>query len=146
MKKLFLAVVLVVGMTTVAQEKKEKLTSEQRVELQAKKMKLDLDLNDQQVVAIKKQLLEQSKKREAKKAAIQAKKEGAQKPTKDEVFAMKNKMLDEQIAHKAEMKKILTPEQYKKWDENREEGKSKMKKRFEKRKGNTEENPKLEEK
>lgn len=146
MKKLFLAVALVVGITTVAQEKKEKFTTEQRVELQAKKMKLDLDLNDQQVTAVKKQLLAQAQKREAKKAAFKAQKEDARKPSSDEVFAMKNNMLEEQIAHKAEMKKILTPEQYKKWEENREEDKSKMKKRFEKRKGNSQESLKLEEK
>lgn len=146
MKKLFLAVALVVGITTVAQEKKEKFTTEQRVELQAKKMKLDLDLNDQQVTAVKKQLLAQAQKREAKKAAFKAQKEDAKKPSSDEVFAMKNNMLEEQIAHKAEMKKILTPEQYKKWEENREEDKSKMKKRFEKRKGNSQESLKLEEK
>lgn len=146
MKKLFLAVALVVGITTVAQEKKEKFTPEQRVELQAKKMKLDLDLNDQQVTAVKKQLLAQAQKREAKKAAFKAQKEDAKKPSSDEVFAMKNNMLEEQIAHKAEMKKILTPEQYKKWEENREEDKSKMKKRFEKRKGNSQESLKLEEK
>lgn len=149
MKKVFLAALLFVGITTFAQEKREqreKLTPEQRVELQAKKMKLDLDLNDKQVADVKKLLLEQAKKREAKKAEFQAKKDDAKKPTSDEIYAMKNKMLDEQIANKAEMKKILTAEQYKKWEENREEDKYKMKKRFAKRKGNTEETPKLEEK
>lgn len=149
MKKVFLAALLFVGITTFAQEKREqreKLTPEQRVELQAKKMKLDLDLNDKQVADLKKLLLEQAKKREAKKAEFQAKKDDAKKPTSDQIYAMKNKMLDEQIANKAEMKKILTAEQYKKWEENREEDKYKMKKRFAKRKGNTEETPKLEEK
>ncbi len=149
MKKVFLVALLFVGITTFAQgkrEQKEKLTAEQRVELQAKKMKLDLDLNDKQVADVKKLLLEQAKKREAKKEEFQAKKDDAKKPTSDEIYAMKNKMLDEQIANKAEMKKILTADQYKKWEENREEGKSKIKKRFAKRKGNTEESPKLEEK
>ena len=149
MKKVFLVALLFVGITTFAQEKREqreKLTPEQRVELQAKKMKLDLDLNDKQVADVKKLLLEQAKKREAKKAEFQAKKDDAKKPTSDEIYAMKNKMLDEQIANKAEMKKILTADQYKKWEENREEDKYKMKKRFAKRKGNTEETPKLEEK
>ncbi|MFY8182238.1 MAG: hypothetical protein ACOVLG_10705, partial [Flavobacterium sp.] len=69
MKKVFLAVLLFVGITTFAQgkrgEQKEKLTAEQRVELQAKKMKLDLDLNDKQVAEVKKLLLEQAQKREA---------------------------------------------------------------------------------
>ena len=73
MKKVFLAALLFVGITTFAQKKREqreKLTPEQRVELQAKKMKLDLDLNDKQVADVKKLLLEQAKKREAKKEEI----------------------------------------------------------------------------
>jgi hypothetical protein len=149
MKKVFLAVLMLVGITTLAQEKMEKrqrLTPEQQVELQAKKMKLDLDLNDKQVTEVKKVLLEQAKKRKAKKEEFQTKKADSKKPTSDEVYAMKNEMLDEQIAHKAEMKKILTPEQYKKWEENREEGKNRMKKHFEKRKEKLQEAPKTEEK
>ncbi len=149
MKKVFLAVLMLVGITTFAQEKmekKQKLTPEQQVELQAKKMKLDLDLNDKQVTEVKKLLLEQAKKREAKKVEFQTKKADSKKPTSDEIYAMKNKMLDEQIAHKAEIKKILTPEQYKKWEENREEGKDRMKKHFEKRKEKLQEAPKTEEK
>ena len=85
MKKVFLAALLFVGITTFAQEKREqreKLTPEQRVELQAKKMKLDLDLNDKQVADVKKLLLEQAKKREAKKAEFQAKKDDAKNDKK----------------------------------------------------------------
>ena len=44
-------------------------------------------------------------------------KEKTEKPTSDEMFAMKSKMLDEQIAMNSKMKKILSPEQFKKWDE-----------------------------
>ena len=149
MKKLILAIALVMTTLTFAQDRKqgrEKLTPEQQSELHVKKMTLDLDLDAQQQKEVKTIFLEQAKKREAKMAEMKAKREKGEKPSADERFEMKNEMLDNQIEMKAKMKKILKPEQYKKWEENREEGKSKMKKRFAKRKGNTEESPKLEEK
>jgi len=99
MKKLIVAALLVVGLTTYAQEKegrkagKEKLTTEQKVNLQVKKMTKDLDLNEKQT---------------------------------------------EKEAVSVEMKKILTAEQYAKWEKNREEKienfKEKMSERKEKRK------------
>jgi hypothetical protein len=119
MKKVFVALVLIVGMTTFAQKRepqREKLTPEQRVELQVKKMKLDLDLNDKQAMEIKKLMAEHSKKREAKRAEHNAQKAKNVKPTADEMYLMKSQMLDEQIAMKSEIKKVLTPEQYAKWD------------------------------
>lgn len=125
MKKLILAIVLV---TTIsfAQEKKgegrnEQFTPEQQTELHVKRMTLNLDLDDKQQKEVKTLLLEQAKKREAKKAEMMAKREKGEKPTSDEKFAMKSEMLDEQIAMKAKMKKILKPEQFKKWEEMREE-------------------------
>ena len=112
MKKLLVAVLLVVGITTFAQErgeKREKLTPEQQTELHLKKMTLDLDLNDSQKKEMKTLLLEQSKKRESKMAEMKNHKEKGEKPTAEERFAMKSKMLDEQIAMKGKIKKILTP-------------------------------------
>lgn len=119
MKKVIVAVLLVVGMTTFAQErgeKRERLSPEQKVELQAKKMKLDLDLNDKQTADIKKIVAEQVKKREAKRAEFEAKRAKDAKPTQKEMFQNKSQMLDEQIAMKAEMKKILNAEQFSKWE------------------------------
>ena len=43
------------------------------------------------------------------------------KPTSEERYAMKSKMLDEQIAFKADMKKILTEKQMEKWEEQKAE-------------------------
>jgi protein CpxP len=149
MKKVFLAAIMFVGLTTFAQDKtdkKQRLTSEQRIELQAKKMKLELDLNDKQVADVKKLLLEQNKKREAKKAEMKAKKADKKKPTADEIYPMKNNMLDKQIAHKAEMKKILNAEQFKKWEEKKNDGKKRMKKQFKNKKIKSQETPKKEEK
>jgi periplasmic protein CpxP/Spy len=129
MKKVLVAVLLVVGLTTFAQEKnekREKLTPEQQTELHLKKMTLDLDLSDSQKKEMKVLLLEQAKKREAKMTEMKSHKEKGEKPTTDERYAMKNKMLDEQIAMKGKMKKILTPEQMKKWEANKENMPQKM--------------------
>ena len=122
MKKLIVAALLVVGLTTYAQEKegrkagKEKLTTEQKVNLQVKKMTKDLDLNEKQTKDVRALVTKQVEKREDIKAQIQAEKE----------------------AVTVEMKKILTAEQYAKWEKNREEKienfKEKMSERKEKRK------------
>jgi Spy/CpxP family protein refolding chaperone len=122
MKKLIVAALLVVGLTTYAQEKegrragKEKLTSEQKVNLQVKKMTKDLDLNEKQTKDVRALVAKQVEKREAIKIQMQAEKE----------------------AVSVEMKKILTAEQYAKWKKNRDEKienfKEKMSERKEKRK------------
>ena len=133
MKKIMLMLLLVVGMTTFAQEKrtqKEKLTSEQHVELQVKKMKLDLNLNDKQSVEVKKVVAQQVKRREAKRAEHETKKDDGTKPTANEIFEMRNEMLDEQIAIKNEMKKILNAEQFVKWEKIQAARKDKMKNRI----------------
>ncbi|WP_298115785.1 hypothetical protein [Flavobacterium sp.] len=135
MKKLILAFALVIGLTTFAQEKRqgkgerEKLTPEQQVELQVKKMKLDLDLTDKQTAEIQKIVSKQVEKREAKRAEMEAKRASGEKPSKDEFFKKRNAMLDEQIAHKAEMKKILTSEQYTKWESKHSEQKKEFRKK-----------------
>jgi Spy/CpxP family protein refolding chaperone len=122
MKKVIVAALLVVGLTTYAQEKegrrsgKEKLTSEQKVNLQVKKMTKDLDLNEKQTKDVRALVAKQVEKREAIKVQMEAEKE----------------------AVSVEMKKILTAEQYAKWEKNREEKienfKEKMSERKEKRK------------
>lgn len=126
MKKLItIALIAIMGVSSYAQEKQqrparhdgnpmEKFTPEQRNQLMLKKMTLDLDLNASQQKEMGKIIAEQGAKREAQMKDRKAKTE---KPTSDEIFAMKNKMLDEQIAMKDKMKKILSPEQFKKWDE-----------------------------
>lgn len=124
MKKLFIAALLVVSMTSFAQDSKgmekkphgtevEKFTPEQRNQLMLKKMTLELDLNAKQQEQMKQIIAEQSSKRVAMKEARNADKK---EMTRDERFAMKNKMMDEKIAMKAKMKNILSPEQFEKWD------------------------------
>lgn len=138
MKKLIAVAVLLVGMTSFAQEKiskenrkaeMEKLTPEQREQLHLKELTLELDLTAAQQKEMAKIIAEQGTKREAMKAEMKAKGEGDKKLTADERFVMKNKMLDEKIAMKERVKKILTPEQVEKWE------KMKKDKRFHFKKG-----------
>lgn len=124
MKKLFIVALLIVGMTSFAQERKgrtaraemENLTPEQRNELKLKKMTLELDLNAKQQEQVGQIITEQSVKREAMRAERKAK----QEKSTDERFAMKSKMMDEQIAVKNKMKSILSAEQFEKWNAQKE--------------------------
>ncbi|TDD94403.1 hypothetical protein [Flavobacterium cellulosilyticum] len=123
MKKLVLVVFLMVGTIIVAQERNRRhqgeertpFTSEQRSQLMLKKMTLELDLNDTQQKEFKSIIAEKMEKMEAKKTAMKTMKEKGVRPTSDERFAMESKMLDEQIATKKRMEKILNPKQYEKW-------------------------------
>ena len=136
MKKLILATALANTTIGFAQDKKvkrEPLTPEQQTELQVKKMTLDLDLDTKQQKEMKVLLLEQAKKREAKVAEMKAKREKGEKPTSDERFEAQNQMLDNQIENKAKIKKILNPDQYKKWEEQAAKRSDNRKERMEKR-------------
>lgn len=126
MKKLFIVALLVVGMTSFAQERKarperakmEQMTPEQRNQLHLKKTTLELDLNASQQKEMSAIIAGQSTKREARIAERKANKDSAKKQlTSDELFAKKSQMLDEQIMMKERMKKILSADQYKKWDD-----------------------------
>ena len=123
MKKLIVMALLMVGTTIFAQERNKKqqgnemeqFTPEQRSELQVKKLTLELDLNELQQRDIKAFITDKNSKMQAHKSAMKAIKEKGTKPTRDERFAMKSKMLDEQIAAKKRMEKILNPKQLEKW-------------------------------
>lgn len=139
MKKLFILALLVVGMTSFAQERKvrserakmEQMTPEQRNQLHLKKMTLELDLNASQQKEMSTVIAEQSTKREARMAERKATKDSAKKQlTSDELFAKKSQMLDEQIVMKGKMKKILSADQYKKWDDMKGKRHNGMKKRM----------------
>ena len=126
MKKLIVTIVLVISSLSFAQEK-SKLSLEQQTELQVKKMTLDLDLDTKQQNEIKTILLEQNKKRATKIAELKDKKKQGVKLSANEKFEMKSKMLDDKIEHKARIKKILTPEQFIKWEQHQENRIKKMK-------------------
>lgn len=126
MKKIIVTIFLVISSLSFAQEK-SKLSLEQQTELQVKKMTLDLDLDTKQQNEIKTILLEQNKKRATKIAELKDKKKQGVKLSANEKFEMKSKMLDDKIEHKARIKKILTPEQFIKWEQHQENRIKKMK-------------------
>ncbi|BDB53745.1 hypothetical protein GENT5_00500 [Flavobacterium ammoniigenes] len=120
MKKVCIVALLVIGLSSFAQERKERhpkgeieqMTLEQRNQLHLKKMTLDLDLNAKQQEQVGKLMTEQMAKIEKMKAEHKAKMEEA----KALRFEMKNKMLDEQIELKNKMKSILSADQFAKWE------------------------------
>tara|TARA_R110002033_G_scaffold165589_1_gene203516 strand:+ start:252 stop:710 length:459 start_codon:yes stop_codon:yes gene_type:complete len=127
MKKLVVLIVLMAGITAMAQKPERErghrgdmkdMSPEQIATLQTKQMTLALDLTDAQQKEIQSLNLENAVKRSEKMDEMKAKKESgeAKKLTSEERFAIKTAMLDHQIAQKEEMKKILNKEQYEKWD------------------------------
>ncbi|OJV70035.1 MAG: hypothetical protein BGO42_11290 [Flavobacterium sp. 40-81] len=105
------------------------MTPEQQVQLQVKRMTLDLDLTAKQQKDVEKLLTEQSQKREAVKAAQGDVKKNYKEMTSDERFAMQNKRMDEKIAFKGEMKKILNAGQMEKWEKRDNMRQERMEKR-----------------
>lgn len=149
MKKLVIVALLMTGMASFAQEapqakreKFEQMTPEQRNQLRLKKLTLELGLNDSQQKEMGKLIADQSAKFEAAKAERKANKEKNVKPTADDRFAKQNQMLDEQIAMKEKVKKILTKEQFEKWEKMKERRHDKMQAHAGKRKPKPEDNPK----
>lgn len=136
MKAWILAAVMILGLTATAQkrehERGERLTPEQRVELQVKKLTLELDLNKKQQGEIKQLLTTKSIEREKMMEKRKAEKEAEAQRNSEERFAMRSKMLDEKIAMKAEMKKILNEEQFNKFEELEKERQKKLTKRVKK--------------
>jgi biopolymer transport protein ExbB/TolQ len=132
MKKVIVVALLIVGITAFAQEKeglrakKEKLTTEQKVDFQVKKLSKDLNLTVEQTKSVQDLVTNQVKKREAKRAEMKEIKE-------KKLAEMKAEMEKEQAAVSADMKKILTPEQFAKWGKIREEKKENFKEKLLKR-------------
>jgi Spy/CpxP family protein refolding chaperone len=138
MKKLVVAFLLIVGITAMAQEKEMKrpngdkfasLTPEQKVEYQVKKMSKDLSLNDKQVKEVKALVSKEVEKRNAiiaEMKALQAKQR----------IEMKAKIDEEYAAMSNEMRKILTSEQFTKWEKIHEERREKMKEKMKEKREN----------
>ena len=125
MKKVMLVLLCMAGITTMAQKGEKKgqramndMTPEQMATLRTKEMTLNLDLNDAQQKQVQALNLKNAKSHKATMEKRKAMKENEEtkKPTSDERYAMKNERLDKMIAVKTEMKEILSPEQYEKWE------------------------------
>lgn len=135
MKKVFLVALLVVSLTTFAQEERktgskraemEKMTPEQRGELRLKRVSAMLNLNEKQQKEIAPILAEQQQKREKAVADFKATKEKGTKPTAEERAARAKQREDDQKAMTDKLQKILTPEQMKKWEDMKERNKERM--------------------
>ena len=90
-------------------EVKENFTPDQRAELFSKKMTLSLDLTDIQQKKVKQLFLqsENPKNNPSKeKSAL----------TSEEKYALMNARMDNKIRMNRELKEILTPEQFEKWE------------------------------
>jgi len=149
MKTWILAMAMMVGMAMSAQpgnrkfndvrgygrEHRENFTPEQRTELKVKKLTLALDLSDKQQKELQKLLLNAETQKVQFMAKHKADREAGKKLTDDEKFSLKTIRLDNQIAMKREMKKILTAEQYasfEKMKDNKREKQTKEHKKFKK--------------
>lgn len=113
---------------------REPLSLEQRADLQVKKMTLQLDLNEKQQKEVKALMLENGKQRqenlEARKESF--KNEGSL--TAEQRYEMQLAALDQQIAMKESMKKILNKEQFAKWEQSNAEQRKNLQSRWNKRK------------
>ncbi|WP_405608942.1 hypothetical protein [Polaribacter sp. Asnod1-A03] len=123
MKKIASILVLVIAVTFTTQAQKKrgqkgpKFTTEQQSTLAVKKMALTLDLSEKQQNQIKPILMTQMEERKAEMEKRKANKdEPRQRPTADQMFAMQNKRLDNQIMMKNKMKDILNEEQFEKFE------------------------------
>ncbi|MBT9187684.1 hypothetical protein [Zobellia russellii] len=134
MKKILIALVCMVGLTAMAQREKghhgrdgmKDLTAEQIATLHTKKMTLALDLTPDQQAKMKAINLDEAKQRKAKLEERKAQREEGErkKPTSEERYAMQNAKLDKMIARKAQMKEILSTDQFEKWQKmNHKKGK-----------------------
>ncbi|WP_034259421.1 hypothetical protein [Altibacter lentus] len=126
MKKTIIALTLLISMTMIAQtpdtdkkemrkemrQKMKDLTPEQAADLQTKKLTLALDLSEAQQKEIKSLALEEAIKRKARSADRKDRTE----MTTTELYEHKAMMMEEKIAYKVKMKKILTEPQYEKWE------------------------------
>ena len=141
MKKLvsILTLVFAFTLTTQAQKKRgdkqSKLTAEQHATLAVKKMTLALDLTEKQQKQIKPIIMAKMADRKAAMEKRKAARKNKKKPTADEMFAMKNKQLDNEILMKSKMKNILNKEQFEKFEKMQKGKKMKAMKKMKRKKG-----------
>ncbi|ARV16265.1 hypothetical protein [Polaribacter sp. SA4-12] len=122
MKKIVSILVLVIAVTFTTQAQKKRgergsnLTAEQHTTLAVKKMTLALDLSAKQQREIKPLLMAKMAERKASMEKRKEARKNKERPTAGEMFAMKNKQLDTQIAMKNRMKEILNKDQFEKFE------------------------------
>ncbi len=138
MKNIFLSLLLGFVSISFAQrppqnERQPRMSTEQRTQIMVKKMTLALDLNNEQQQAITKIMAVMGDKMEKAKITREANKAAHKKLSDDEIFAMKNQVLDQKIAMKQQLKAILTSQQFEKWEKMQAERQENTQERREKR-------------
>ena len=125
MKKVVIVIMLLVGVTTLAQrgeggnrDHTKDLTPQQLATLQTKKATLALDLTEAQQTQMNALFIEKAKMHKAKMEERKAQKEDGEtkKRTSEERYAKSNERLDHQIAQKEKLKQILSDKQMEKWE------------------------------
>jgi Spy/CpxP family protein refolding chaperone len=119
MKKLMIAVLFLIGFAANAQDvlPKHAMTKEQRNEAQLKKLTKGLNLTEDQQKQMSVIIAEQSDKREALMLERQKHKAEKVRLTTEERQAKAKKAVEERAATKERVRKILTAEQFAKWEE-----------------------------
>ena len=137
MKKFLIIALLGIGIVGFSQKgnkgDKEQLSLEQKAEKRANHMKNSLGLSDQQTKEVKAILLAKIEKNTALRANLKSKRESSEKLSKEEKAELKKGVQDEVNATKEDFKKILTPEQYAKYEEKMNDKKEKVKDKMEDR-------------
>ena len=105
---------------------KKALTPEQEATLWTKKMTLELDLNKNQQDQMYELILEKTKK-----IKLRMENKPKERPSKEEIYNMHISRLDEAIAMKESLKKILNDDQFAQWElmKNKKSSKTKDRKK-----------------
>jgi|SRR5690554_1890265 len=132
MKNLLIIIMLLgsLGLTAQNKSKSKKehkkelrgnFTPEQRADLFSKMMTLELDLTDAQQKKVKQLFVDFGNNKPANR-------ETRKNMTSEAKYAAKNAQLDRRIKMQRELKKILTPEQFDTWENNKAKRPSRAKK------------------
>ncbi|WP_149304935.1 hypothetical protein [Pareuzebyella sediminis] len=125
MKKVIVVLMVMLSATTFAQKGEKyrrgdmrQMTATQMATLKTKKMALALDLTKEQQAKIQALNLENATQLTERIAERKARRNSGEmhKPSADERFERENQHLDRMIAQKGKMKKILSDEQYVRWE------------------------------
>lgn len=120
MKKMITVLFLALGLSTFAQERGEgrkDLSNEEMATLSAKRLAMQLDLNEDQEMKLK--TLYMSRIETAKDARKEnAEKREEMREKREEMREKREEMRENDVEEmKTELKKILTAEQYQKWEQ-----------------------------
>jgi protein CpxP len=131
MKKLFIAALMMIGMTSFAQQGEPMrvnatVTAEQRNEMQMKRLAVELNLDANQEKEMTAILKEGTVKREVMNKEMDAKRAPSTQRTADAREKRKVEMQEFDNVEKAQLQKVLTLEQFTKFEKIRKEREAKM--------------------